>query len=56
MAERFSYLTQLRTEHARVSTLLASLEDGVPLNKARAVFLRRILAILEEAIRIEEAR
>ena len=54
--ESFSYLTQLRTEHARVSALLASLDGGVPVNEARAVFLAGLLAALEEAIRIEEAR
>jgi len=54
--ESFSYLTQLRTEHARVSTLLVSLEGDSPVDKARAVFPGRVLAALEEAIRAEEAR
>jgi hypothetical protein len=56
MPEKNAYLTQLRTEHARVSALLASLDGAAPLNEARAVFLSGLLAALEEAIRVEEAR
>jgi len=56
VSEDLSYLTHLHAEHGRVSALLASLDGDSPLGKARIVFLGKILAALEGAIRIEEAR
>jgi hypothetical protein len=52
----FAHLKQLRTEHSRISTLLASLESGSPLNRRRIGLLGKILAGLESAIWFEEAR
>ena len=56
MPESLSHLTRLRTEHARISALLASLEGVSPLNRRRITLMRKILAALESAIWFEEAR
>ena len=56
MTERSAHLAQLRTEHARVSTLFASSSGDSPLNRRRLPLLQTILAALESAIWFEEAR
>jgi hypothetical protein len=50
------YLTRLHAEHDRVTALLVSLDNDKALDRARAVFFRRVLAALESSIRVEEAR
>jgi hypothetical protein len=56
VTESLTHLTQLRTEHARISELLASLDGDSLLKRRRIALMRKILAALESAIWFEEAR